>query len=207
LKNYVTFYCLACSVDEVEDINKEIIACIKSRQNEKALSYLYSHTLKKVKGYILKNNGSIDEANDIFQDAVIIFFKAVISDKFDNEHSVDAFIFSISRNLWINTAKRRRKLVHVDIENEPLAENSKSQLEQIISKEKREAINLAYSKLEDTCRKLLGLIAYEKISMKELMVKLNLTSENAAKTMHYRCKQSFHKIIKENADLYNALKP
>jgi RNA polymerase sigma factor (sigma-70 family) len=191
----------------VEDIDKEIIECIKSRQNEKALSYLYSHTLKKVKAYILSNNGSKDEANDIFQDAVIIFFKAVIAGTFNKEYSVDAYIFSISRNLWINTAKRKRKLVHVDIENEPVAESSKSQLEQIISKEKREAINLAYSKLEDSCRKLLGLIAYEKISMKELMAKLNLTSENAAKTMHYRCKQSFHKIIKENSELYNALKP
>lgn len=191
----------------MKDINRTIVECIKNRQNEKALSYLYSHTLKKVKGYILSNNGSPDEANDIFQDAVIIFFKAVIENKFEDSLSVNAYIFTVSKNLWINTAKRKRTLVHVDIEDQQLSNEAHSQLDTMISKEKREALNIAYSKLDEPCRKLLGLVAYEKLSMKELQVKMNLTSENAAKTMHYRCKQSFHKIIKGNVDLLNMLKP
>jgi RNA polymerase sigma factor (sigma-70 family) len=191
----------------VEDINRIIIECIKNRQNDKALSYLYSHTLKKVKGYILNNNGSQDEANDIFQDAVILFFKAVIENKFDHTLSVDAYIFTISKNLWINTAKRKKTLVHVDIEDQHLYAATDSQLENMISKEKRNALDIAYSKLDEACRKLLGMVAYEKLSMKELQVKMELTSENAAKTMHYRCKQSFHKIIKENSDLLTILKP
>jgi len=191
----------------VEDINRTIIECIKNRQNDKALSYLYIHTLKKVKSYILHNSGSHDEANDIFQDAVIIFFKSVIENKFENNLSVDAYIFTISKNLWINTAKRKRNLVHVDIEDQQLSADTNSQLDNMISKEKRGALDIAYSKLDDACRNLLGLIAYEKLSMKELQEKMNLTSENAAKTMHYRCKQAFHKIIKENSDLLNILKP
>ena len=191
----------------MEDINRTIIECIKNRQNDKALSYLYSHTLKKVKSYILHNSGSHDEANDIFQDAVIIFFKSVIENKFENNLSVDAYIFTISKNLWINTAKRKRNLVHVDIEDQQLSADTNSQLDNMISKEKRGALDIAYSKLDDACRNLLGLIAYEKLSMKELQEKMNLTSENAAKTMHYRCKQAFHKIIKENSDLLNILKP
>lgn len=191
----------------MKDINAVIIDCIKNRQNEKALSYLYNHTLKKVKSYILNNSGSLDDANDIFQDAVIIFFKSVLENKFESNASVDAYIFTISKNLWINTAKRKRKLVHVDIEDQHISTNSDSQLDTIISKEKRTAIDVAYNKLDEGCRKMLGLIAYEKLSMKELKEKMELTSENAAKTMHYRCKQAFHKIIKENSELLNALKP
>lgn len=191
----------------MEDINRKIIECIKNRQNEKALSYLYSHTLKKVQRYILNNSGSQDEANDIFQDAVIIFFKSVIANKFEHTLSVDAYIFAISKNLWINTAKRKRNLVHVDIEDQHLTAETTSQLDNMITKEKRGALDIAYSKLDEACRKLLGLVAYEKLSMKELQVQMNLTSENAAKTMHYRCKQAFHKIIKENSDLLNILKP
>lgn len=191
----------------MEDINRTIVECIKNRQNDKALSYLYSHTLKKVKGYILNNSGSQDEANDIFQDAVIIFFKSVIENKFEHSSSVDAYIFTISKNLWINAAKRKRTLVHVDIEDQHLSAETDSQLDNMISKEKRSALNIAYSKLDEACRKLLGMVAYEKLSMKELQVKMELTSENAAKTMHYRCKQSFHKIIKENSDLLTILKP
>lgn len=189
------------------DINRSIVECIKNRQNEKALSHLYTHTLKKVKSYILSNSGTQEDVNDIFQDAVIIFFKSVLENKFDAEHSVDAFIFTISKNLWINAAKRKRKLIHVGIEEQQLASEVHTQLDVIISKEKRTALNIAYSKLDEACRKLLGLVAYEKLSMKELKEKMDLTSENAAKTMHYRCKQSFHKIIKENTDLLSALKP
>lgn len=191
----------------MEDINKAIVECIKNRQNDKALSYLYSHTLKKVKNYILNNSGTQDEANDIFQDAVIIFFKSVIENKFENNLSVDAYIFTISKNLWINTAKRKRNLVHVDIQDQHLTSDTTNQLDTMISKEKRNALDIAYSKLDEACRILLGLVAYEKLSMKELQEKMNLTSENAAKTMHYRCKQAFHKIIKGNTDLLNILKP
>ena len=189
------------------DINKAIVECIKNRQDEKALSHLYTHTLKKVKRYILNNSGTIDDVNDIFQDAVIIFFKSVLENKFEANNSVDAFIFTISKNLWINTARRKQKLTHVDIDDHQLSSDSHNQLDTIISKEKRTAINIAYSKLDEACRKLLGLVAYDKLSMKELKEKMELTSENAAKTMHYRCKQAFHKIIKENTDLLNALKP
>ena len=191
----------------MRNINTIIIDCIKNRQNDKALSYLYSHTLKKVKNYILNNNGSQDDANDIFQDAVIIFFKSVLENKFEANYSVDAYIFTISKNLWINTAKRKRKLVHVDIEDQHISTDTYSQLDTLISKEKRKALDIAYSKLDTGCRKLLGLVAYEKLSMKELQAKMELTSENAAKTMHYRCKQAFHKIIKEDTELLNALKP
>ena len=191
----------------MEDINAVIIDCIKKRQNDKALSYLYTHTLKKVKIYILSNSGNLDDANDIFQDAVILFFKSVIENKFEANCSVDAYIFTISKNLWINTAKRKRKLVHIDIEDQHISNDFNTQLDTLISKEKRTAINIAYSKLDEGCRKMLGLIAYEKLSMKELKEKMKLTSENAAKTMHYRCKQAFHKIIKENSELLNALKP
>lgn len=191
----------------MEDINRTIIECIRNRQNDKALSYLYSHTLKKVKNYILTNSGSLDEANDIFQDAVIIFFKSVIENKFEPTSSVDAYIFTISKNLWINAAKRRKKLVHVDIEDQNLTADATNPIENLITQEKRTALDLAYSKLDEACRKLLGLVAYEKLSMKELQEKMALKSENAAKTMHYRCKQAFHKIIKENTDLLNILKP
>ncbi len=191
----------------MENISRTIVECIKNKQNEKALSYLYSHTLKKVTNYIMLNSGSKDEANDVFQDAVIVFFKSVIENKFDPNLSVDAYIFTISKNLWINIAKRKRKLAHIAIEDDFQYTDSKDQLSTLISKEKRHALDLAYSKLSEPCRKLLGMVAYEKMSMKELQEKMNLTSENAAKTMHYRCKNAFHKIIKEDSDLLNILKP
>jgi len=191
----------------VRDIDRKIIECIKNRQNEKALSYLYSHTLKKVRSYIIYNSGSTDDANDIFQDAVIIFFKAVIENKFDTKCDVDAFIFTISRNLWINNAKRKQKLVHNDIQNYPELTDYEDHLENLISRETLQAIDLAYSKLEETCRKVLRFVAYEKLSMKEIKEKMGYTSENVAKTTHYRCKQSLFKIIKSDKNLLNALRP
>ena len=85
--------------------DKSVIAAIKSGKDDKALKMLYNVLLPKIKAYIRSNNGSEDEAFDVFQDAVVIFFKQVVTGKFDTKYSISAFVYSVSRNLWINRVK------------------------------------------------------------------------------------------------------
>ncbi len=90
--------------------DQDVIAAIKAGKDDKVLKALYSNLLPKISAYIRTNNGSNDEAFDVFQDAVVIFFKQVMTDKFDTQYSVSAFIYSVSRNLWINRVKKINKL-------------------------------------------------------------------------------------------------
>jgi RNA polymerase sigma factor (sigma-70 family) len=191
----------------VANNKSEILNSIKSGEHNKALSYLYETTLKKVRQYIMKNKGSKDDANDIFQDSVIIFFNQVRSNKFDEKYDIDAFIFSVSRNLWIDKIRRDSKMINYEFPDQFQNETDNiNYLDDLISKEKSSAMHTVFNKLDEKCKKILSYVIYDKLSMKQICEKMGYSSEDVAKTNHYRCKQALTKIVKNDIDLVNLLR-
>lgn len=190
----------------VAEIDQHIVESIKNGKNDKVLSYLYERTLGKVRRHILKNNGSAEEANDIFQDAVIIFFHQVKQNKFLPGQEVDGFIFTVARNLWVDRIRREKRKVNTDFNGDHPHSEHGDYLKDLISKEKTSAMQKAFLKLDEKCRKILHFAVYDKLSMKEISEKMGYSSENVAKTNHYRCKQYLSRIVKEDVELLNLLK-
>lgn len=174
--------------------DQEVIAAIKAGKDDKVLKGLYKHLLPKIAAYIRTNSGSDDEAFDVFQDAVVIFFKQVVTNKFDTQYSVSAFIYSVSRNLWINRVKKINK----HILGETILTNMTTEhfVDEIYSEEKRAIVKKLFAKLDDKCKELLTLSIYKSLSMEDIKNRLGFASENAAKTSNYRCKKKLSELIK-----------
>jgi len=188
-----------------KQVQDRIVEAIVSGKGNEVLSVLYKETLSKVRQMVLKNNGNLEEANDIFQDAVLVFFKQVRNGSFKAEYDIDAYIYTIAKNLWIKRAMKITKNVPLEYlkETQTIAENA---LETVITEEKAEALETLMNKVGEECKKLLKLVAYEKRSMKEICVEMNYSSENVAKTYHYRCKKKFTEFIKTNSRLMELYK-
>lgn len=187
--------------------DKEILDCIRTRNNNKALSYLYEESLVKVRQYILKNSGTKDDANDIFQDAVIILFNQVRQDKFNEAYSIDSFIYSVSRNLWIDKVRREKKFSSYESpEQFASISDEGDHLDDLISKEKTMAMKNVFNKLDEKCKQILNYVIHDKYSMKEIKEKMGYSSENVAKTTHYRCKQYLKELVKSNPVLVTLLR-
>ena len=153
----------------------------------------------------MKNSGSEDDAKDIFQDAVLIFYKHVKTGKFNDEKEIAGFIFSVSRNLWINLAKKKKRPVELTDEAVTIEEDNNI-ADHLITKELEEFVIRMFTLLGETCKTLLIYSIYHKMSMKEIMEKMKFTSENVAKTKHYKCKQRLIGIVKDNASVKDMLK-
>ena len=187
--------------------DKEILDCIRTGDNNKALNHLYDESLAKVRQYILKNSGSRDDANDIFQDAVIILFNQVRLNKFNEAYSIDSFMYSVGRNLWIDKIRREKKFTSYESpEQFASISGDLDHLDDLISKEKTLAMKNVFNKLDEKCRQILNYVIHEKYSMKEIKDKMGYTSENVAKTTHYRCKQYLKELVKSNPALVTLLK-
>ncbi|MDX5321780.1 MAG: RNA polymerase sigma factor [Bacteroidota bacterium] len=77
--------------------------------NREALNQLYEANYAVVKGYILKNNGSPDDVEDVLQDAVIAVWQKASKPDFELTAKLSTFLFAIAKNLWLkalNNAKR-----------------------------------------------------------------------------------------------------
>ncbi|MCG8698694.1 MAG: hypothetical protein MI922_11635, partial [Bacteroidales bacterium] len=96
--------------------DKEIIECLKTGNNSKALEFLYLDIFPKVKSYVISNSGNEDDALDIFQDAIVTLCNQIKLKKFNPEYQVAGFVYSVCRNMWINRAKRNKKMVYTSEE-------------------------------------------------------------------------------------------
>jgi RNA polymerase sigma factor (sigma-70 family) len=184
--------------------DKEIISAIKKGEDDRVLPHLYKVVLPKVRYYINKNKGNEDEAKDIFQDAVIIFYKKVKNDQFHENQNITSFICLVSKNLWINRVKKMNRNIEFP-ENESFISED-DLLENLISEEKKNAITQLLSEIGEECKKLLKYSVYENKSMKEICRLMGYSNENVAKTYNYRCKQKLIQLVMKNKEIVNLLK-
>jgi RNA polymerase sigma factor (sigma-70 family) len=184
---------------------ESIIKAIISGKGEEVLSVLYKETLSKVKRMILKNSGNEEEANDIFQDAVLIFYKQVKNGNFNASFEIDGYIYTIAKHLWMKRIQKMNKNVqlNIEIQEHPLVN---SPIEEVITNEKATILESVMDKIGEECKTLLKFSSYEKLSMKEICEKMGYSSENVAKTYNYRCKKKLADLIKSNPHLMDLYK-
>ncbi len=190
----------------MEYTDREILELIRVGNDDKALSFIYKKTFPKIKNLILKNGGRDDEAKDIFQDAVISFYNYVKQGKFDAGNAIDAFIYSVSRNLWINYVKKQNRVTELNTEYDQVAEVGGDSLSYLISNERTTLVTELLDMIGERCKELLLNSIYHKLSMREICEKMGFSTENAAKTSNYKCKQKLVEIVKNSPSLADILK-
>lgn len=137
----------------------------------------------------------------------MILFTQVRADKFNASYSIDAFIYSVARNLWIDKSRRDKRFTNYDSTQQiDYISDENSHLDNLIETEKTNAMSLVFNQLDEKCKKILSYVIYEKLSMREIKEKMGYTSEDVAKTNHYRCKQYLSKIVKSSPELVKLLR-
>jgi RNA polymerase sigma factor (sigma-70 family) len=180
--------------------DKDVISALQKGNDDAVLAFLYKTVLPKVKHYMKANKGNEDEAKDIFQDAVIIFYKKVKLNQLPDDVNITAYICRVAKNLWINRAKRMNKTT--EIPDDDFLHTEGDFLGNIITEEKKTALTTLLSEIGEECQTLLKYSVYDNFSMKEICKLMGYSSENVAKTYNYRCKQKLIQLVMKN----NAIK-
>ena len=79
--------------------DEKIIELLKVNKTDKAFYKLYAD-FPKVKKMILAKGGTKDDAQDIFQEALIILYKKVNESEFKLTSKIGTYVYSVSRFLW-----------------------------------------------------------------------------------------------------------
>jgi len=81
-------------------IKTEIIIDLK-RENSAAFEQLYKEHFSMVNRFVTNNNGRTDDAEDIFQDTMMVFLEKLRQDDFILTASIKTYIMAIAKNLWL----------------------------------------------------------------------------------------------------------
>lgn len=167
--------------------DQEILEKIK-KGDESALDFLYKKNYRMMVNMIIKNNGTEEEAKDIYQEALLAFWQKAASGKLEMTSKISTYIYSICQNLWRKELDRKSRL-----RNE---EKDGAVSDNFDEKERSKVINQCINELGETCKKILFYFYYDDLSMDEIADKLGFANADTAKTKKYKCKKELDKLIK-----------
>lgn len=177
------------------------------RHDNLILQYIYKQYYYNINYFIRKNQGSEDDASDIFQEAIIIIYRKIKeNDLVFEKSSFKGYLFSVCRLLWLKQLEKRR------VEKEKLNDSLPYQedlyddnLNEIVIKNERYGLyQKHFGALSTDCQKLLQLF-FEKVSLKEIAMMMGYKSEKYAKKRKFKCKELLISRIKQDAEFKKIL--
>jgi RNA polymerase sigma factor (sigma-70 family) len=174
--------------------DQRIIELIQTQKHEKAFEVLYRY-FPVVKKMILANGGRMEDAQDIYQEALIVFYRKASDPSFKLTSGLNTYLYSISRFMWMDQSRKNQKQQFVDIEKETVRES-----EFIIAVESEEQFRLAEKAIDglgDRCKELLMMFYFQSKKLRDIALKMGYNSENTAKNQKYKCLEAAKNRLKE----------
>lgn len=184
---------------------EQIPALIREGKDKEVLSFLYKEVFPQVKKYIVRHQGNREDAYDVFQDAIVYFYKQVIKDEFNPTYKVFGYLYRLSLNRWLNKIKKDKRFrLTEDMQKYDTYEHL-PRLELINSKEENLLVTL-FSGIGDKCVELLTYTIYYNLLLEDVMARMGFPSVDAVKMRHMRCKERLVQEIKNNPHLADRLR-
>ena len=177
------------------DTNEQLLLKGLAHHDSKAIESIYKDNFNMVLAFILNNNGSYDEAKDIFQEAMITLYEKAKSDSFVLTCQIKTYVYSVCRRLWL---KRLQQLSRTNTGNENYDQAVPVE-EDIELHERRNAefnmMERALNSLGEPCKSLLEAYYLQKKGMNEIAGIFGYTNADNAKNQKYKCLMRLKKLF------------
>lgn len=160
--------------------DKEIIQLLKERRVDAAMKHLYK-AWPAVKKQVLNNSGNKQDAEDVFQEALLVLIEKADAEDFELSNGVAAYVFAVAKNIWYAKLRKKGKETATG-ETTDYSEETVTDTEPIYVLSEK-----AFGMLGEKCKSLLLLFYYHHWSFKKIAERLDFSNEKVAKNQKYRC--------------------
>lgn len=178
----------------------EIIKQIRfgnEHQYNQALRYVYKKHYEKIAAYILKNKGTAHDAEDVFQDAITVLFRKLKEEHMQLNCSIHTYLFAVSKNLWLKKLRKNQKMVY-KLDEEESMELAEEHLSLLFTNERNEIMAKMIKKLKPDCVKILEAYYFDRMRMREIAEKFDISSEQVVKNKKARCLKCLKELVNAN---------
>ena len=183
----------------------QLLNAIKGKEEERNWALKYFFTNKPLKAsvisYVSQHNGNVQDGEDVFQDTVILFDRAVREGNFKGQSSLSTYFIGIAKWRWVSN--KRKFGGNLELKPEQYDKPVESVEARVIEDERRNVIDEILTKIGDRCKTILKLYKLS-YSMDEIAEKLGLSSPELAKKNAYECRKKFKDFV-ENKPEYKSL--
>ena len=162
-------------------------------QREAFFLVLYKKAFPLVARYVSRMGGNLEEAQDIFQDALVIYYEKVVSAQGEIIVNEKAYLLGIAKKLWLQRFKADSKnlpLNDFDTEVEPD--------EQLATDKLIQYLETAGKK----CMQLLRAYYYDRLPVIEVARLLGYSGTHSATVAKYKCLEKVRETVKQKSLSY-----
>ena len=173
---------------------KEVLKGL-ANNDKKAVETIYQENFNTIQTLIINNNGSSDDAKDIFQEAIIVLYEKVRSGAFELNCQIKTFLYSVSRRLWLKRLQQQNRYSSPgdSMENVVPVEEDLEAHEQ--RNAEFEMMEKAINNLGEPCKSLLEAYYIQKQNMQVIAASFGYTNADNAKNQKYKCLMRLKKIF------------
>lgn len=174
--------------------DRQILELVRSNKHSSVFKALYNY-FPVVKKMILSNGGRVEDAEDIYQEALVVFYKKAQTNDFQLSASINTYLYSISRYMWKDVQRKRKKLEFTDMKESHIPDEDF--LKDLEAHQQYDIAEHVIASLGERCKELLVLFYFQSLKLKDIAKKMGYNSENTAKNQKYKCLESAKNKLKE----------
>ena len=155
---------------------------------------LYKSAFPSVARYISKMGGSFDEAKDVFQDALVIYYEKAANGAASIETNEKAYLLGISKHLWLRRFKDN--MLHSPIDGIDL--EAAADEEDYSENKLKHYLATAGKK----CMDLLRSFYYDNVPLADAATLFGFSGVRSATVQKYKCLEKVRETIKQKSLTY-----
>ncbi|WP_240915392.1 RNA polymerase sigma factor [Chitinophaga oryziterrae] len=169
-------------------MNNHSLSTVKQR--EAFFWAIYKKAFPIVARYVARMGGSLEEAQDIFQDSLVIYYEKAVSTQPEIIISEKAYLMGIAKRLWLQRFKASNK-------NQPLNDQNIEVVpeEQLATEKILHYLETAGKK----CMELLKAYYYDHLPVDNVAALFGYSGKHSATVAKYKCLEKVRETIKQHS--------
>jgi len=176
------------------ETDEAVMKGIRNDEDE-ALAQLYKLHFPMISHFILNNSGTDDEAKDIYQEAVIVFYEKIKENQLELTCQIKTYLYSVCRRLWLKRLAEKGRFASRLDDSENFV-NVEADIPYHEEQERQFGIMTeALEHVGEPCRSLLEDFYIRMQNMQYIRDKFGYINADTAKTQKYKCLQRLKKLF------------
>ena len=179
--------------------DETLLAAIRGggQAREAALRHLYllPGLRETVARFVLDNGGSGADAQDMFQEALVLFDRNLREGRFEGKSALKTYFVAIAKWRWVTL--RRQQGRYAELSPAQYDGEAESPEADILRAEHRELLAEAMGHIGERCRELLRLYQLD-FTMEEIAGKMGYSGADTAKKEAFRCRMRLREHLEKH---------
>lgn len=166
---------------------------LKTQTREATITKWYAEVFPPAAAHIQRRGGDLEAAKEVFQEAIVLYYEKLMSDKFQPVVSDHAYLMGIVKKRWLKYCeqyKGKESLEHIEVTEEKIAKPLTQKLLQYLKQS------------GERCMDLLQSFYYEKLTMKQVADRYGYGSERSATVQKFKCLEKVREEVKQKSLSY-----